>query len=329
MGIQILQRPPFEQTVVHGPYRKDALANLRFVVSLTNDDNDYQIEQASSAQSAARRLGVDVAILHANNDAIEQSQQILKVVQSASSDNRPAAIVVEPVGTPLPQAASAAVRAGIGWVLLNRDADYLTQLRDSSKAPVFAISSNHEEIGRIQGRQFAALLPKGGTVLYIQGPAGDASAGRTAGMLETKPANVQTKMLRGNWTEESAQKAVSSWLLLSTSKDDRLDIVGAQDDSMAIGARKAFQEDNDHSNPAQRGRWQDVMFTGCDGLPKTGQTWVRNKLLKATVVVQANTGLALEMLVRAMRSGVNPPEMAFTDVSSYPTVEALAASVKK
>jgi len=60
------------------------LSDLRFVVSLTNDDNDYQIEQAASAQAAARRLGAEVEILHAKNDAIEQSQQILRVVQSSS-----------------------------------------------------------------------------------------------------------------------------------------------------------------------------------------------------------------------------------------------------
>jgi ABC-type sugar transport system substrate-binding protein len=302
------------------------LADLRFVVSLTNDDNDYQVEQAVSAQATARRLGVDLEIFHANNDAIEQSQQILKVVQSSFAGNRPAAIIVEPVGTPLPQAARAAVGGGIGWVLLNRDADYLAELRESSKVPVFAISSNHEEIGRIQGRQFAALLPNGGTVLYIQGPAGDAAAGRTSGMLETKPANIHTKMLRGSWTEESAQKAVSSWLRLSTSKDDSIDIVGAQDDSMAMGARKAFQDDR---SPQGKSRWEHLLFTGCDGLPKTGQTWVRSKILMATVVVPANTGLAMEMLVKARRSGVNPPEIAFTEVSSYPAVEALAVPRKK
>jgi ABC-type sugar transport system substrate-binding protein len=65
---------------MHRQCRKDALADLRFVVSLTNDDNDYQIEQAAAAQAAARRAGVNLEILYANNDAIEQSQQILKVV---------------------------------------------------------------------------------------------------------------------------------------------------------------------------------------------------------------------------------------------------------
>ena len=299
------------------------------MVSLTNNDNDYQIEQALSAQAAARALGVAVEILNADNDAIEQSQQILKVIQSSTSEDHPAAILVEPLGTALPQAARAAVAAGIGWVLLNRDAEYIPELRRTSKAPVFAISSDHEEIGRVQGRQFGALLPKGGTVLYLQGPVGDASSGRTRGMMETKPANIQTKMLRGNWTEESAQKAVGSWLRLSTSKDDTIDIVGAQDDSMAIGARKAFEEQNNALVPGERDRWRNLMFTGCDGLPKTGQVWVRNKTLAATVAVPANTGFALEMLVEAIRTGQAPQAMVVTSVSSYPTIEMLIARSKK
>lgn len=294
---------------------------LRFVVSLTTNDNDYQVEQAAAAQEAAQRLGVDVEILYANNDAIEQSQQILKVIQSSSADKRPAGIVVEPVGTPLASAARAAVTAGIGWALLNREAEYISELRRAGTAPVFRISSDHKEIGRIQGRQFGALLPKGGSVLYIQGPLGDAADGRTSGMLETKPANVTTRMLRGNWTEASAQRAVSSWLGLSTSRDEHIDVVGAQNDSMAIAARRTFEE---QSSAAERDKRRDVLFTGCDGLPKTGQEWVHRGLLKATVVVPANTGMALEILVKAIQGGVNPRETAFTEVTSFPSIGVLA-----
>jgi F420-0:gamma-glutamyl ligase-like protein len=43
----------------------------RFVVALITQDNDYQIEQATSAEEAARRLGVDVQIVFADNDAIQ------------------------------------------------------------------------------------------------------------------------------------------------------------------------------------------------------------------------------------------------------------------
>lgn len=229
--------------------------------------------------------------------------------------------MVEPVGTPLASAARAAATAGIAWALLNREADYISELRRSSKAPVFRLSSDHKEIGRIQGRQFRALLPKGGSVLYIQGPLGDAADGRTAGMLETKPANITTRMLRGNWTEASGQKAVSSWLALSTSRDEHIVVVGAQNDSMGMAARQTFEA---QSAKSERDKRSNILFTGCDGLPKTGQEWVRRGLLKATVVVPANTGMALEILVNAIRNRVNPPETAFTQVTSFPSLEALA-----
>src|SRR2546428_1717861 len=145
------------------------MKKLRFLISLTTDDNDYQIEQAKSAEQMARQLGVDIQIVYADNDAITQSTQILKAIQ-ADENQRPDAVVFEPVGgTALPQVARAAAAAGVGWAVLNRDANYIEELRKTSSAPILAISSDHVEIGRIQGRQFAALLPRGGTVLYIQG----------------------------------------------------------------------------------------------------------------------------------------------------------------
>ena len=58
------------------------MKRLSFVVSLTNNDNDYQLEQAAAAEKAARRWGVDVKIIHAGNDALAQSQQLLHYVQS-------------------------------------------------------------------------------------------------------------------------------------------------------------------------------------------------------------------------------------------------------
>ncbi len=64
------------------------MKRLSFLVSLTNDDNDYQQEQAAVAEKAARRLGVDVKIIHANNDALAQSQQLLQYVQTPA-DSRP------------------------------------------------------------------------------------------------------------------------------------------------------------------------------------------------------------------------------------------------
>jgi ABC-type sugar transport system substrate-binding protein len=297
------------------------MKKLRILVSLTTNDNDYQIEQAQSAEQAARKLGVELQIVYADNDAITQSTQILKAIQ-ADENQRPNAIVFEPVGgTALPQVARAAATAGIGWAVLNRDASYIPELRRSSPAPFFGVTSDHLEIGRIQGRQFAALLPHGGSILYIQGPAENSAAKeRTIGMQETKPANIHCILLRAQWTEESAQRSVRSWLKLSTSQKAAIDLVGAQDDSMAVGGRKAFEE---LANESERERWLKLPFTGCDGLPKTGEAWVRSGLLAATVFVPPNTGQAIEMLVDAIRNGKKPPERALTVPVSIPELQAL------
>lgn len=297
------------------------MAKIKVLVSLTTNDNDYQLEQAHAAEQAARNVGADLQILYADNDAINQSTQILKAIQVAP-DERPDGIIFEPVGgTSLPQVARAAVNAGIGWAVLNREANYISELRRTNKAPIFCVSSDHVEIGRIQGRQCAALLPAGGTVLYIQGPSENSAAKeRTAGMQEAKPANIHLIMLKGQWTEESSQRAVRSWLKLSTSQKARVDLVAAQDDSMAIGARKAFQE---ILSETERERWLSLPFLGCDGLPKTGQAWVRTGVLTATIYIPPNTGQAIEMLVDALQNGKSQPERALTEAVSIPPIQKL------
>jgi ABC-type sugar transport system substrate-binding protein len=301
-----------------------SMKKLKFLISLTTDDNDYQIEQATSAEEAARRLGVEIQITYAGNDSITQSQQILNAIQSRS-ESQPDGIIFEPVGgTALPQVARAAVATGIGWVVLNRSVEYIAEIRKAYRVPIFVVSSDHEQIGRIQGQQFAALLPNGGSVLYVQGPADSLAAKqRTTGMYETKPAEVQVKVMRAQWTEASSHRAISSWLRLSTSHQTRIDLIAAQDDGMALGARKAFQ---DLPDIAARQRWLSLPFIGCDGLPKTGQVWVKRGLLTATIFAPANTGQALEMLVKAFHTGILPTELTLTAPVSVPPLDALAAT---
>jgi ribose transport system substrate-binding protein len=290
------------------------------VVSLLTQDNDYQVEQAASAEEASRRVGADVQVIYADNDTIQQSQQILKFVQG-EPELHPDGIILEPVGgTGLPQVARAAVQAGIAWVILNREVDYVRQLRQSGSAPVFSVAADNQEIGRLQARQVSALLPAGGSVLYIQGPSdSDAAKFRMLGMLEAKPSNVQVKTIKAQWTEASAYKAVTSWLQLSTSQHAQIDVVSAQNDAMAAGAQKAFQQ----VNAAGRDHGKALRFLGVDGVPKTGQAWVKQGLLTATIVTPPLAGAAVEMLVSTLRSGKFPPEVTLMEPRSYPPIEAL------
>src|ERR1700730_10888336 len=141
---------------------------LNLLVSLMTDDNDYQLEQAASAQAAALQLGTNVQIIYSGNDAVQQTQQILSFIQDPSK--RPDAILAAPVGTGMAQIAKAAVAAGIAWTIINTNVDYIAQLRQHALVPVFAVLSDHEAIGKIQGQQIGSFLGEQGCVLYIEGP---------------------------------------------------------------------------------------------------------------------------------------------------------------
>ena len=138
--------------------------------------------------------------------------------------------------------------------------------------------------------------------------------------MTTKPANIEVRMLRGVWTEKSAHQAVSMWLKLSIAKEMDLGVVAAQNDSMALGARRAFHEVI--SDSVQK-RLRTLPFIGCDGLPSSGQAAVRSGLLAATVVIPPNAGRAIEVLVSALQSGSQPAEFLLTQPHSYPDLPML------
>ena len=88
--------------------------------------------------------------------------------------------------------------------------------------------------------------------------------------------------------------------------------------------RKAFSEIAE----SERARWMRIPITGCDGMPRTGQAWVRSGTLAATIFIRPNTDLALEMLVDAIQGGASLPERKVTEPESVPSLADLAASVR-
>jgi ribose transport system substrate-binding protein len=293
----------------------------RILLSLMTEENDFQLEQAAAAKRAAEGLSVELQILFAGNDTITQSTQILRAIQGDPT-LRPDAVIFEPVGgTALPQVARAACTSGIGWCVLIAVPEYLAELRRLARAPVFSVSTDQEEIGRIQARQVAALLPRGGSVLYLQGPSEHfAAKQRTVGFQATLPSNIRISGLRGNWTEEGAVRSVTSWLNLTTINKVRVDLVAAQNDLMALAARKVFQGVKDQ---AERERWMHVPFVGVDGLPKTGQSWVREGLLTATVIMPPSAGQAVRMMIEALVKSTQVPEKNWLPPESFPALGEL------
>ncbi len=301
------------------------MKKLKFLISLLTKENHYQRQQEAAAHDAAQRLGVELHALYADNDAITQSEQLLNAIQS-SKDSPLDGILFYPVGTTLLQVARHAAAAGIGWAVLNRECDYIGELRRSHQSPVFSVTNDNAEIGRIQGRQIAALLPEGGLILYILGPSVSSIAQlRSTWMQSTKPANVHVRTLTGDWSEQSGYKAVSRWLQLSTSRSIPVNLVAAQNDDMAIGARKAFEEE---THGAERDRWTSLPYIACDCCPSAGKEWVRKGLLTASVVNPSTAGIAVEMMVHAIQTKSQPSECTSIAPTSYPQLDTLAGSRK-
>ncbi|HET7108948.1 MAG TPA: substrate-binding domain-containing protein [Candidatus Acidoferrum sp.] len=295
---------------------------LRVVVSLPND-NAYQHEQAVAAKSAAAKLGIDLTLLNANDDSITQSQQLLEIIQSGS-DAPPDALLVEPVtSSGLRRVAEAAVAQNIGWVISNSDVDYITHLRKSSRAPIFIVTQGQFEIGRLQGKQLASLLPEGGSALYLAGPSMSSVASqRFEGMESARPRNVQLTVLRSKWSESSAQQSVENWLRLATSRSEKYNLVAGQTHELALGARKAFQAISDLD---QQQRWLDLPFLGI-GIASQVKPLADSRVLTAAVITSVTMEIALRLLARALDSQSLPPERTVVETSSFPELEKLAPS---
>ena len=304
------------------------MSKLRFLVSLITRENDYQVEQAAAALAAAKEIGVDADIVYADNDPITQSTQVLKAIQAEPSQ-RPNGIIVEPLGaTAFPQAAQAAVSAGIGWAVLSRRADYAPKLGQSSRSPVFSVSVDQVEVGRIQARQVMALLPRGGSALFIQGTSvSSVSQERQEGLMELLPGSVHLTNLRGRWTEESAHQSVCSWFKLMTAQKVRIDLVLAQNDVMGMGARKAIEET---VTGPDRDDWLEIPITGVDGVQKTGQAWVTGGKLAATVIVPPSSGKALRLMAEALWKGSSSiAEHIYTSPAAFPEIAKLTPKSPK
>jgi ABC-type sugar transport system substrate-binding protein len=89
--------------------------------------------------------------------------------------------------------------------------------------------------------------------------------------------------------------------------------VGAQNDSMALGARKTIRQ--------VRPAWSHIGYTGCDGLPNGGRRAVDGGELTATVVKPTTTGPAIELVARSLRG--EPARDVMLRPVSYPPIEDL------
>src|SRR5260370_13761095 len=85
---------------------------------------------------------------------------------------------------------------------------------------------------------------------------------------------------------------------------------------MAMGAREAFAG----LPKGAREQSLNIPFTGCDGVTKTGQEWVRSGQLRATVVIPPMAGLGLQMLPKGVSTRSIPAEPTLCAPPSFPAL---------
>lgn len=151
------------------------------------------------------------------------------------------------------------------------------------------IGADNFEMGRLMGEYIATQLKGSGRVLEIMGLKGSSPAiERHNGFLKAisgYPGITLVASLQGDWTEDSAVKAINDYQGDLTN----IDFVFGQNDRMAVGASKALSQ-------------PDTKYCGIDGLPGEGNgiDCVRDSLLEASYIYPTHGDEVLQLAMNIL-----------------------------
>ncbi|MGN7137005.1 ABC transporter permease/substrate-binding protein [Streptomyces pseudogriseolus] len=232
-------------------------------LSLSTLNNPFFVQIRDGAEEEAKKLGVDLTVTDAQNDASQQANQLQNFTSGSLS-----AVVVNPVDS---DAAGPSVRganqAGIPVIAVDRGVN---------KADTSAlVASDNVEGGALGAKALAEKLGGKGTIVILQGQAGtSASRERGAGFAEGLKAYPGIKVVAKQPADFDRTKGLDVMTNLLQAHPD-IDGVFAENDEMALGAIKALGSKAGKS----------VQVVGFDGTPD-GLKAVRAGTLYASVAQQ-------------------------------------------
>ena len=159
------------------------------------------------------------------------------------------------------------------------------------------ISADNYEMGRIMGEYIASRLHGKGRVMEIMGLKGSSPAierhNGFADAMKKYPDITVVATLQGDWTEESAVKAVKAY----PGNLGHIDFVFGQNDRMAMGARRALQEREQLSADSHQ-----PLYCGIDGLPGEdgGIRLVRDSILDASYIYPTHGDKIIELAINIL-----------------------------
>lgn len=283
-------------------------------------DNDYQQRLREVALLEAKSRGFEIVVESAQFDVNRQVAQIRTAIAKAATSNLAAVLVSCVKDEALPPLVHEAAQAGLDWVLLHEGA-FIDDVRSQhSNRAIFAVTPDQAEIGHIHGQQIQALLGPTGRVLCVTGPLHNISAQRRLdGLIETLDGKFDLIELSADWTSEGARMAVQRWAAGISSEQQLPALFVAHNDEMALGVRQALRDMDSRCGFTVA----TAPILGCDGSQTFGQRLVRERRLKATVIMPPASGVAIAHLDRLYTTGDRPPARVFLPVTSFPPLPTL------
>jgi ABC-type sugar transport system substrate-binding protein len=291
-----------------------------FVLLIGNKErgevNHFQLLQEETALSEGRRLGIDVEVSFAPGfDQLRVlKRRLLDAAQPALD-----AVLTEPANTSTMDLVLRELKGRLGIVILSAWGPSIEASAPEwgPGLPLGTVGTDHARVGEIQGQQVSACLPSGGRALCIAGPLRSSAAQQRLEGLKSqlRPGIEMQEISAGQWTEPDGIVAFNDWYRVAKAGDPKVHVVAAGNDELALGARRACEA---LADPGHREALLKARFLGVDACPTFGQRLVGEKVLAASVLTPANTGLALGHLDRFWSQGVKVPLRSFTEARPWP-----------
>ncbi|MFJ9895038.1 substrate-binding domain-containing protein [Streptomyces sp. NPDC091280] len=232
-------------------------------LSLSTLNNPFFVQIRAGAQAEAKRLGLDLTVTDAQNDASQQANQL----QNFTSSNY-GAIIVNPVDSDAAgNSVKAADKAKIPVIAVDRGVN---------KAAVDTlVASDNIAGGELAAKTVAEKLGGSGKIVILQGQAGTSAAReRAEGFAKGLKAYPGIQVLAQQPADFDRTKGLDVMSNLLQAHPDVQGVIAANDE-MALGAIKALG--------SKAGR--SVSVVGFDGTPD-GLTAVKQGTLYASVAQQ-------------------------------------------
>lgn len=197
-------------------------------LSLSTLNNPFFVQIRAGAQAEAKKLGVDLTVTDAQNDASQQANQLENFTSSGLGT-----IIVNAVDSDaVTPAAKAVNKAGIPLVAVDR------AVNNADTAAL--VASDNVAGGRLAAKDLAEKLGGKGKIVVLQGQAGtSASRERGAGFTEGLKAYPGIEVVAKQPADWDRTKGLDVMTNLLQANPD-VDGVFAENDEMALGAIKAL-----------------------------------------------------------------------------------------